>query len=134
MQPDFAHEIQYQFSRSGGKGGQKVNKVETAVTGFWSVANSAVLSDAQRQLLLQKLAHRLTAEQVLHVKAQTHRTQLSNKAEVLRKMQELVAKALTPKKARIASKPSKAAKEKRIAGKKQRSDIKKSRGKVSFTD
>jgi hypothetical protein len=68
------------------------------------------------------------------VKAQTHRTQLSNKAEVLRKMQELVAKALTPKKARIASKPSKAAKEKRIASKKQRSDIKKSRGKVNITD
>jgi ribosome-associated protein len=132
MVPDFFHEIQFQFSRSGGKGGQNVNKVESAATGFWSIPASQVITEDQRRLLLEKLAHRLTTEGVLIIKSQTHRSQLSNRDEVVKKFRQVVEKALQQKKIRLASKPSKAAKERRIEHKKQRSEVKKGRGKVNW--
>jgi ribosome-associated protein len=130
--PDFSPEIQFRFSRSGGKGGQNVNKVESAATGLWSPAASQVFSEEQKQLLVQKLAHRLTQEGELQIKSQTHRTQLANRDEVLKKFREVVDKALQVKRLRIASKPSKAAKEKRLDNKKQRSEVKKGRQKVQW--
>lgn len=134
MVPDFFQEIQFQFSRSGGKGGQNVNKVESAATGFWSIASSQVISEDQRRLLLEKLAHRLTTEGVLIIKSQTHRSQLSNKAEVIEKFKELVAKALETKKLRIATHPSKASAQRRIEAKKNRSTIKNGRQRVRLTN
>lgn len=130
--PDFSGEITFQFSRSGGKGGQNVNKVESAATGFWKVAGSQLFTAEQQQLLLEKLAHRLTLEGVLIIKSQTHRSQLANRDEVLKRFREVVYKALQVKKMRIASKPSKASKEKRLEGKKQRSEVKKGREKVRW--
>ncbi len=130
MKIDITSEIQFQTARSGGKGGQNVNKVETMVQGRWQPASSTLLSDEQKMRIQEKLANRITVDGHLLVKSQESRSQLENKQIVIEKMNDLVSKALTRKKARIATKPSKAAKEKRIEGKKKKSENKSFRKKI----
>lgn len=130
MKIDITSEIAFQTARSGGKGGQNVNKVETMVEGRWQVAASNLFSEEQKLRIQEKLANRITADGNLLVKSQESRSQLENKGIVIDKMNELVAKALVKKKARMATKPSKAAIEKRIEGKKKKSENKHFRKKI----
>ncbi len=132
MKIDITKEILFQTARSGGKGGHNVNKVETMVEGYFSIRGSAVLSDQQKDVLEKKLAGKINADGLLQVKSQVHRSQLANKQEVIEKMTVLIGQALKKEKKRIATKPSKAAKEKRMDSKKKQGKIKEGRKRVQY--
>lgn len=123
-------ELVFTTSRSSGPGGQNVNKVNTKVTLKFDILKSAVLSSEEKELIVKIIGTRLTKEGALLITAQDKRSQLQNKEEVLQKLDRLLTKIFTPKKARRPTKPSKAVRQARITNKKQRSETKQWRQKL----
>lgn len=127
MPVDITSEIRFRTARSGGKGGQNVNKVETMVEGLFDISSSFLLDEKQKIILFEKLKTRINKEGIFSVRSQTDRTQLGNKEKVVEKMNHLVNQAFVPDKKRKKTKPSKAAKEKRLNEKKRMAEKKENR-------
>jgi ribosome-associated protein len=120
-------EFKYRTSRSSGSGGQHVNKVATQVELLFDVLNSKVLSENQKKLLQKKLKKRISSNGVLILSCDETRSQSRNKAIVLKRLDEMLRKALAPTKKRITTKPSKASQRKRLRDKKKLSEKKANR-------
>lgn len=125
-------EVRYQFARSGGAGGQNVNKVATKAELRFNVRQSTLLTEEERAVLEEKLAAKLTTDGELVLAHQTERTQLANREKVTQKFYRLIEKAFEQPKPRKRTKPSKAAVAERIAGKKRKSEVKAGRKKVDY--
>jgi ribosome-associated protein len=126
---DFSSEVFFKTARSGGKGGQNVNKVETAAEALWMVSSSAVFTDEEKALIHSKLENRINKEGYLIVKSTETRSQLENKQIALKKMLDIVNKSIIVPKKRKPSKIPKGVKEKRLDSKRKDSEKKQMRRK-----
>ena len=122
-----AGELRESASRAGGPGGQHVNKVSTRVTLRWNALESAVLTPAELGRLRRRLRTRLTRNGELVVHARRHRSRARNRELARERLAQLVREALASRKPRVPTKPSRAARERTLATKRQHGAVKRSR-------
>lgn len=127
-------ELSFRFSRSSGPGGQHVQKSSTRVELLFDLLNSPSLNDEQRARVMARLAGYVDLAGILHLTAQSERSQWRNREEVVARFQALMRQALARRKKRKATRPTHASRQRRLREKRQRSEIKHSRGKVREVD
>jgi len=120
-------EIRLRTSRSGGPGGQNVNKVETRVEAMWDLDGSTAFTDAQKARIRSELHTRVGADGTIRVVSQRHRSQSRNREAAIERLRELVAQALRPRRKRRATRPTLAARESRMESKRRRAETKRDR-------
>lgn len=133
-QLDFSKELTFRTSKSSGKGGQHINKVETRVELLFDVENSEILSKTQKSMIRRNLQNRINQEGILILSNGTERSQKRNKSIVVKRFYQIVNQALIPEKKRKFTKVPQAVQAKRIMEKKQRGEKKAFRKKVNIND
>lgn len=128
------NELEFQFVRSSGPGGQHVNKTSTKVILTFNLINSTSFTDEEKTLIFKKLNSNLDNEGNLQITCQETRSQFKNKEIAIQKLKSILKKALIKPKRRVKTKPTKASQEKRLKQKSQKSQTKKLRGKVQRED
>jgi ribosome-associated protein len=124
------NELQFDFVRSSGPGGQNVNKVATAVQLRFDVRNSPSLSAEVKERLGKLAGSRMSIEGILVIEAKRHRTQEGNREDAIGRLSVLIERACQPPKPRRKTRPSTASRMERLDGKKRRSQVKQSRGRL----
>jgi ribosome-associated protein len=127
-------DLSYRTTRSSGPGGQHMNKTETAVELLFDLAHTVLLTEAERALAKQRLASHLDSDGVLHLESQSERSQLRNREEVTGRFVALLKAALVPVKHRRKTKPSRAARERRLTHKRNVGEIKSRRRRPSLDE
>jgi len=125
-------ELEFRFFRSGGPGGQNVNKVSTSVQMRFDARNSPSLRDPVRERLMKLAGSRLTLDGVIVITAVRFRTQERNRADAMERLQEMVDKASVAPTYRVPTRPTRASKERRLQAKSGRATIKSGRGKPTL--
>ncbi|MFN0157967.1 MAG: alternative ribosome rescue aminoacyl-tRNA hydrolase ArfB [Bacteroidota bacterium] len=126
-----ASELEFQFTRSGGPGGQNVNKVSTRVELLFNVLTSPSLTDDQRARIKRALGKRIDSSGLLHIAVQDSRSQWRNREDAIERFTDLIREALKPRKKRIPTGATKGSKQRRLQGKKLHGAKKQTRGRVS---
>lgn len=124
------HEMDFSYARSRGPGGQNVNRTNSAAILRWNLWNSQALTDEMKERLGQKLQGKLTEEGDLVIRSDVHRDQDQNRSECIRRLHEILRKALFVPKKRVATKPTKSSQRKRLESKKIHSEVKSLRQKI----
>ncbi len=127
-------ELSFTFSRSSGKGGQHVNKVNSRVSLYFDIESSTHLTPEQKSLVKQRLAGRINNRGVFRIDADRRRSQAGNRDDAVNRFVGLMQEGLYQKKNRKNTRPSRGAQKRRIQAKKQRSQLKKQRGKRNFSE
>lgn len=122
-------ELEFSFTRSSGPGGQNVNKVNSRAELRFDVANSKMLSDQEKSIIIKRLKSRINNDGILFLSAQDDRSQLKNKEIVISRFYEIINKALRVHKKRVKTKPSKSSIENRLKEKRESSEKKNRRRK-----
>jgi ribosome-associated protein len=129
-----ANEVSFVFARSGGPGGQNVNKVSTRVELLFDIGASHALSEAQKVTLRAALRNRTDSGGILRIRSDASRSQWTNRQDAVRKFSRLLERALQPVKKRASSKPTRASRAERLTAKKRTGALKRTRGRVSGDD